>query len=56
MTDGCVSASIPLRIVELTGEPGDVVLMDPRCLHAPSANASAHARFVVKMACIDVRS
>jgi len=40
MTDGCRSANIPLRVVELTGEPGDVVLMDLRCLHAPSANAS----------------
>lgn len=56
LIDGCVSASIPLRIAELTGEPGDVTLMDLRCLHAPSANTSGLARIVVKMACINTRS
>jgi ectoine hydroxylase-related dioxygenase (phytanoyl-CoA dioxygenase family) len=53
--DGCVSAGIPLRVVELTGEPGDVVLMDLRCLHAPSANVGVEARLVVKMACMNLR-
>lgn len=54
MSDGCVSAGVPLRIVELTGEPGDVVLMDPRSLHAPSANVGGPPRLVVKMACVYV--
>lgn len=52
LDEGCVSRGVPLRIVELTGEPGDVVLMDPRSLHAPSANPSEHARLVVKMHCL----
>lgn len=54
LPDGCVSAGVPLRVVELTGEPGDVVLMDLRCLHAPSANVSDQPRLVVKMACMNV--
>jgi len=55
LDEGCVSRDVPLRIVELVGEPGDVVFMDPRSLHAPSANASAHARLVVKMHVLAVR-
>ena len=31
-------AGEPWRVVELTGDAGDVVLMDPRCLHTVSAN------------------
>jgi ectoine hydroxylase-related dioxygenase (phytanoyl-CoA dioxygenase family) len=55
LIEGCSSAGAPLRVVELAGEPGDVVLMDLRCLHAPSANTSDQPRLVVKMACINLR-
>lgn len=52
MIDGCVSADVPLRVVELIGEPGDLILMDLRCLHAPSANVGDRPRLIVKMACV----
>lgn len=38
-----------LRVVELTGAAGDVVLMDPRCLHTVSANVSDRARLTMRM-------
>ncbi len=46
-----VSDSIPLRVVELTGAAGDVVLMDPRCLHTVSANRSGRARLQMRLTC-----
>lgn len=45
------SAGIPLRVVELTGQPGELVLMDPRCLHTISANASQRARLTMRLTC-----
>ena len=48
---GCVSDGVALRIVELTGEPGDVVFMDPRALHTVSANVSERARLTMRMVC-----
>jgi hypothetical protein len=51
MEGGCVSGGIPLRVVELTGAAGDVVLMDPRCLHTVSANAGRRARLQMRMTC-----
>ena len=36
-----------LQVVELTGEPGDVWLMHPWMLHAPSANCSERPRMVL---------
>lgn len=41
---GCISAGIPLRVVELIGGPGDIVLLDPRCLHTIAANVSPRPR------------
>ncbi len=52
MHDGHVSAGVPLRVVELTGAPGDVVFMDPRCLHTVSANVSSRARLSMRMVCV----
>lgn len=51
VVDGHVSRGIPLRVVELTGAPGDIVLMDPRCLHTVSANVSRRARLTMRMVC-----
>ena len=39
------------RVVELTGAAGDVVLMDPRCLHTVSANVSRRPRLQMKLTC-----
>ena len=52
MSAGCVSMGIPLRVVELTGAPGDITLMDPRCLHTVSANITNRARLVMKLGCV----
>lgn len=49
---GCVSAGVPLALVELTGEPGDLVFLDARCLHTISANASPHPRLVMRLTCM----
>jgi hypothetical protein len=51
MDDGHVSRGISLRVVELTGAPGDITLMDPRCLHTVSANVSGRARLTMRMVC-----
>jgi ectoine hydroxylase-related dioxygenase (phytanoyl-CoA dioxygenase family) len=47
MKCGVVSQGIPLRVVEATGEPGDITLMDLRCLHAPAVNATRAPRLVI---------
>ncbi len=49
--EGHVSAGVPVRVVELTGAPGDLVLMDPRCLHTVSANVSARPRLSMRLVC-----
>ncbi|MBL8240004.1 MAG: phytanoyl-CoA dioxygenase family protein [Bryobacterales bacterium] len=45
-----LSAGIPLRVIELTGGAGDVVLMDPRCLHTVSAN-TRRPRLQMRLTC-----
>lgn len=44
-----LSQGVPLRVEALAGDAGDVVLMDPRCLHTPSANVSPRPRLVMRM-------
>ncbi|MFI6393292.1 hypothetical protein [Nonomuraea sp. NPDC050540] len=44
---GARISGIPVRVVELTGEPGDVVFMHPHLLHAPSPNHAATPRLMV---------
>ena len=39
---------VDLRVVELTGQPGDVVLADARLLHAPAPNAQSTPRLMVR--------
>lgn len=45
------SAGVALRLVELTGRPGDLVFMDPRCLHTVSGNASTRPRLTMRLTC-----
>ena len=47
LNEGTVSAGIPLRVVEATGEPGDVTLMDLRCLHSLADNVGTRPRLVI---------
>ncbi|WP_345151194.1 phytanoyl-CoA dioxygenase family protein [Nonomuraea rubra] len=44
---GVVVSEVPVRVAELTGEPGDVVFLHPHLLHAPAANRSRAPRFMV---------
>ncbi|MCY3813980.1 MAG: phytanoyl-CoA dioxygenase family protein [Gammaproteobacteria bacterium] len=39
---------VDVRVVELTGEPGDVVLADARLLHAPGPNVQSKPRLMVR--------
>ena len=47
MHDGVVIEGQVLRVVELTGGPGDVVLLHPRLFHAPSHNVGAKPRLML---------
>jgi ectoine hydroxylase-related dioxygenase (phytanoyl-CoA dioxygenase family) len=38
---------IEVRVVEMTGEPGDVILMDPTLLHCMAPHTRGGPRFVV---------
>jgi hypothetical protein len=42
----CVD-DVPIRVVELTGEPGDVILMHPWTFHAAASNCSATPRMMI---------
>jgi ectoine hydroxylase-related dioxygenase (phytanoyl-CoA dioxygenase family) len=44
---GAVVDGTAVRVVELCGEPGDVVLMNPRCLHAPGPNTGTSPRLML---------
>jgi hypothetical protein len=47
LRDGAIVDGIPLRVVELCGEPGDVTFMRTDTLHAMAPNALAAPRLVV---------
>lgn len=47
MEESAEHDGIPLRVVELTGEPGDMLLMHPWIFHAPARNCGARARMVL---------
>lgn len=47
MEEGAEHDGIALRVVELVGEPGDVLLMHPWMLHAPAPNCGELARMVL---------
>ncbi|MEQ4206985.1 hypothetical protein [Actinopolymorpha sp. B9G3] len=45
--DGAVVDGIPLRVVELTGEPGEAYLMNSLLLHAPAPNVLPTPRMML---------
>lgn len=49
MRKGALVDGVPVRVVELTGAPGDVVLLDPRCIHSASANTSGVPRELLRL-------
>jgi ectoine hydroxylase-related dioxygenase (phytanoyl-CoA dioxygenase family) len=48
MEEAVVVSGVPLKVVEITGEPGDVVVMHPCTLHGASLNCSERPRLVVR--------
>lgn len=42
-----VAAGVPVRVGEMTGEPGDVYVMDPLVLHAVMPNAGREPRLML---------
>ena len=47
MNDGTVVDGVPLRVVELTGQPGDVILMHCDCFHAAAPNRLTEPRMML---------
>lgn len=48
MREGASFRDIPVRVAEMTGEPGDVLMWHPNLLHAaPSSNQRQHPRLVL---------
>ena len=52
ISNGTSADGTHCHVAEISGGPGDVVLFDPRCLHAPSGNVSGRPRQVLR---IDLR-
>ncbi|HKN01405.1 MAG TPA: phytanoyl-CoA dioxygenase family protein [Candidatus Binataceae bacterium] len=48
MHDGSVVRGIPLRVVEIIGAPGDVVVMHPAILHTAAANCGTTPRLALR--------
>ena len=46
MEDGAEIGGTHLRVVELTGEPGDMVLCQPTIVHTASPNCGTWPRFM----------
>ncbi|MCC6615237.1 MAG: phytanoyl-CoA dioxygenase family protein [Anaerolineae bacterium] len=47
MTEGDVVDGVAVRVIELTGSPGDVILMHPWAFHAPSPNCGTTPRVMM---------
>jgi len=47
MKDGTIIDGVPLRVVELTGEPGDVILMHSDSFHAVAPNCLTEPRMML---------
>lgn len=47
MHHGTVIDGVPLRVIELTGEPGDIILMHSDCFHAAAPNRLTEPRIML---------
>lgn len=47
MDEGATVDGVEVRVVELTGQPGDLVLWHPALIHGPSPNCSDRPRFML---------
>jgi ectoine hydroxylase-related dioxygenase (phytanoyl-CoA dioxygenase family) len=50
MSDGCTFRGTRMQVIELTGEPGDVILMDLRLFHASGPNCGPAPRLMLAQA------
>lgn len=48
MVEGGVIRGMPVRVMELTGEPGDVIIWHPWLFHAPASNCLSHPRLMLR--------
>ena len=49
MEEGTYLNGVEHKVVEFTGRPGDIILLDPRCLHSSSAISGDKARQVIRL-------
>lgn len=49
MKQGTNVNDIQSKVVELTGNAGDIIILDPRCLHSISSNISKLPREVLRL-------
>ena len=54
MDEGTVVDDVALRVVELRGAPGDVVLMHPWQLHAPAPNCGTSLRLMLSQSIVRI--
>lgn len=47
MIQGAIVDGVQVRVVELTGQPGDLVLWHPALIHGGSPNCNDHPRFML---------
>ena len=48
MEEGAVVRGVPVKVVEITGQAGDIVVMHSSVLHTPSLNCRRNPRIVVR--------
>jgi hypothetical protein len=48
MEEGAVVRGVPVKVVEISGQAGDIVVMHSSVLHAPSLNSRSKPRIVVR--------
>jgi hypothetical protein len=48
MEEGAVVRGVPVKVVEISGQAGDIVVMHSSVLHAPSLNCRSKPRIVVR--------
>jgi ectoine hydroxylase-related dioxygenase (phytanoyl-CoA dioxygenase family) len=56
MTDGAVVRGVPMRVIELTGEPGDAIIWHSWLFHAPASNCRSQPRLMLRQVINRVRT
>jgi Phytanoyl-CoA dioxygenase (PhyH) len=56
MEDGATLAGVTLKVIELTGEQGDAIIMHPSVLHTPAKNCGSRPRMVLRQGIFQANS